>query len=287
MKVETLIARAAQDLVNSNYAVALTGAGISTESGIHDFRGPEGIWTKHPEAELEAYKAYDDLRRNPKEHWEKILTPGSFFSLFDEVMKAEPNRGHLGLAELERMGVIHLVITQNVDSLHEKAGSKSVIEYHGGVSKLRCMSCGTRFRREEYDLERLRAEDRLPPRCRSCQGVVKHDGVYFGEAIPSDAAQASIEAALKCDAMLICGTSAVVYPFAQLPRVARERGSGRRVSSEWGFRVPQERSEVIIIEINAEPTPLTYEKVSDYLIQGRTGEILPRIAEEVRKLKEA
>ena len=283
---DVLIARAARDLINSRFAIALTGAGISTESGIHDFRGPEGIWTKHPEAEMEAYKAYDDLRRNPKEHWDRILTPGSFFSIFDEVMKAEPNRGHRALAELEKMEVIRLVITQNVDSLHDKAGSKNVIEYHGGISKLRCMACGARFHREEYDLEQLKAEDRLPPRCKFCQGVVKHDGVYFGEAIPADAAQASIEAALKCDAILVCGTSAVVYPFAQLPRLARERGSGRHSRSEWGFHVPEKSAEVTIIEVNAESTPLTYERVSDYLIQGRTGEILPRIAEEVRKLRD-
>ena len=236
---------------------------------------------------MDAYKAYGDLRRNPKDHWEKILTPGSFFSLFDEVMKAEPNRGHQGLAELEKMGIIKLVITQNVDSLHEKAGSRNVIEYHGGISKLRCMACGTRYRREEYDLEKLKAEDRLPPRCPRCQGVVKHDGVYFGEAIPADAAQASIEAAMKCDVMLVCGTSAVVYPFAQLPRLARERGAGRHLHSEWGLHVPEKRAEVAIIEVNAEPTPLTYEGVSDYLIQGRTGEILTSLVEEVRKLKGA
>jgi len=285
--MEDLIRRVAQQLVNSRYAISLTGAGISTESGIHDFRGPDGIWTKHPEAEMEAYKAYDDLRRNPKDHWEKILTPGSFFSLFDEVMQAEPNRGHKALAELEKLGIIKLLITQNVDSLHEKAGSQNVIEYHGGISKLRCMSCGARFRREEYDLEKLRIEDRLPPRCKHCQGVVKHDGVYFGEAIPTDAAQASIEAALKCDVMLVCGTSAVVYPFAQLPRLAREKGSGRHLHNEWGFHAPDRKSDVAIIEVNAEPTPLTHEGVSDYLIQGRSGEILTQLVDEVRKLKKA
>src|SRR5512139_2683104 len=133
--MEDLIRRAAADLVTAGYAIALTGAGISTESGIHDFRGPDGIWTKHPEAEMEAYEAYEHLRRDPKKHWENILAPGSFFSLFDEVMNALPNRGHLALAELEAMGILKLVITQNVDSLHEKAGSRNVIEYHGGVSK--------------------------------------------------------------------------------------------------------------------------------------------------------
>ncbi len=283
--MQELIRRAAADLVKTEYAVALTGAGISTESGIHDFRGPDGIWTKHPEAEMEAYEAYDKLRRDPKGHWEKILEPGSFFSLFDEVMNALPNRGHLALAELENLGLLKLVITQNVDSLHEKAGNRNVIEYHGGVSKLRCMSCNTRYRREEYDLEGLKAEGRLPPRCRKCNGVIKHDGVYFGEAIPSDAAQASLEAAWKCDLMLICGTSAVVYPFAQLPRIARDRGTGRGGRSERGLQAGGRASAVTIIEVNAEPTPLTREGVSDYIIRGKTGDILPKIVEEARGMR--
>ncbi len=283
--MEESIRRAATDLAKAEYAIALTGAGISTESGIHDFRGPDGIWTKHPEAEMEAYEAYDKLRRDPKEHWDKILEPGSFFSLFDEVMNALPNRGHRALADLETMGVLKLVITQNVDSLHEKAGNRNVIEYHGGVSKLRCMSCNTRYRREEYDLEKLKAEDKLPPRCRKCNGVVKHDGVYFGEAIPSDVAHASLEAAWKCDVMLICGTSAVVYPFAQLPRIARDRGTGRGSRNEWGLHAGGRASGVTIIEVNAESTPLTREGVSDYIIQGKTGDILPKIVEEVRRMR--
>ena len=281
--MEELIQRAAEDLINAKYAIALTGAGISTESGIKDFRGPEGIWTKHPEAELEAYQAYDKLLRDPKEHWEKILTPGSFFSLFDEVMNALPNRGHIALAELETLGILKLLITQNVDSLHEKAGSRNVIEYHGGISRLRCMSCGTRFARDEYDLERLKSEDRLPPRCTKCNGVIKHDGVYFGEAIPSDVAHASLEAASMCDLMLICGTSAVVYPFAQLPRIARQRGTGRGSRNEWGLYTADSAPKVTIIEVNADATPLTYENVSDYLIQGSTGEILPRLVDEIAK----
>jgi NAD-dependent deacetylase len=282
--MEELIGRAAADLAKAEYAIALTGAGVSTESGIHDFRGPDGIWTKHPAAEMEAYEAYDKLRRDPKEHWGKILEPGSFFSLFDEVMNALPNRGHLALAELESMGILKLVITQNVDSLHEKAGNRNVIEYHGGVSKLRCMSCNTRYRREEYDLQKLKADGKLPPRCRKCNGVIKHDGVYFGEAIPSDVAHASLEAASKCDLMLICGTSAVVYPFAQLPRIARDKGTGRG-RNEWGLHAAGNASGTTIIEVNAEATPLTREGVSDYIIQGKTGDILPKIVEEVRGMR--
>jgi NAD-dependent deacetylase len=268
---EVSIERAARDLVNSIYAIALTGAGMSTESGIPDFRGPDGIWTKNPEAEMEAYRAYDELRRDPKTHWEKQLNPTGFYSLFMEEMgKASPSRGHYALADLEKMGILKLVITQNVDGLHQKGGTQNVIEYHGGLWKLRCMSCGSRFPQEEYDLDKLKREGQLPPCCRKCGGVLKGDGVYFMEAIPSDVAHDSLEAASRCDLMLICGTSAVVHPFAELPRLAKRGGVGRKPT-------------VTIIEVNAEPTPLTHEGISDYLIQGKTGDILPGIVEAVQK----
>jgi len=281
--MDELIERAASDLIGSKYAIALTVAGISTESGIHDFRGPDGIWTKHPEAEMEAYEAYGKLVRDPKHHWEKMLEPGSFYKLFEEIGNANPNRGHLALAELEKAGILKTVITQNVDGLHQKAGSQNVIEYHGGLAKLRCMSCGSRFLKSEYDLEKLKRDGQLPPRCRKCNGVLKGDGVYFGEAIPTDVAEASVEAALTCDLMLICGTSAVVYPFAELPRIARNKMA---YGNRWDMRGAQTgdpRSNVTIIEVNADSTPLTQERISSYFIQGKTGEILPRIVDEVKK----
>jgi NAD-dependent deacetylase len=265
--MEDLIKRAARDLVEASHAIALTGAGISTESGIPDFRGPDGIWTRHPEAEMEAYEAYDKLVRDPRRHWEKSLEPDSFYRIFEEIGKLDPNRGHLALAELEGMGILKAVLTQNVDGLHQKAGSRNVLEYHGGVAKLRCMSCGARFPKSEFDLDRLKAEGQLPPRCRKCNGVLKGDGVYFGESIPADVSEASVGEALACDVMLICGTSAVVYPFAELPRIARNKRSAN----------------VTIIEVNADPTPLTQERTSSYFIQGKTGDILPRIVAEVRK----
>lgn len=127
----------------------------------------------------------------------------------------------------------------------------------------------------------------LPPRCKECNGVLKDDGVYFREPIPRDVYHQSLEAARKCDLMLICGTSAVVYPFAQLPRVARERKVEKERKSESGLYLVERIPAVVIIEINAGPTPLTYEGVSDYLIQGKTGGILSTIVEEVKKLRKA
>lgn len=279
--MEPLIERAARDLAHSSYAVALTGAGISTESGIPDFRGPSGVWTKNPEAERRAYRSYQRFQEDPRAWWEERLSGPS---LLGDIEKAMPNPGHYALAELERLGVLKCVITQNVDALHEKAGTQNVLEYHGSLLKLRCTSCIARFPRDELDLERLRGENRLPPRCPRCGGIIKTDGVAFGEPIPHDVARRSLEEASKCDLMLICGTSAVVYPFAELPRVARERKVEAERQARAGMGV--ERTPTItIVELNAEPTPLTRERVSDYLIQGKTGEILPRIAEEVRRVQ--
>jgi NAD-dependent deacetylase len=149
-----------------------------------------------------------------------------------------------------------------VDGLHEKAGTRNVMHYHGTVEKLRCLSCGSRFGIDEVSLERL------PPLCR-CGRPLKYDVVHFKEPIPSDIMDAAEEEAMKCDLMLICGTSAVVYPFAALPSMARSRG--------------RDRSGVKIIEINAEPTPLTHQGISDYLILGNTGDILPLVVDEVTK----
>ncbi len=274
--MEKLINHAAKDLVESKYAIALTGAGMSTESGIPDFRGPKGIWTKQPEAERRAYQTYGKFQQNPKEYWEERLSSPS---LFGDLREVEPNPGHYALAELEKMGILKCVVTQNIDNLHERAGSKNVLDYHGNAFKLRCVSCNARYDLEEYDLRKLRDEGGLPPLCKKCGGTVKDDIVHFTEPIPSDIAEESEKEALNCDLMLICGTSAVVYPFANLPLMARSR-SGTLPS---GLHVTGYRTTVKIIELNAEPTPLTHEGISDYLIQGKTGEILPQIVDEVKK----
>jgi NAD-dependent deacetylase len=271
--MEDLIKRAAKDLAESKYAVALTGAGMSTESGISDFRGPKGIWTTNKEAEAKAYERYDLFLNNPRAYWEEILgLRGTYGKFHGQIREAQPNPGHYALAELEALGILKCVITQNIDGLHKKAGSKRVLEYHGSVNAVRCISCGSRFAWEEVSL------DELPPRCK-CGAVLKDDVVHFKEPIPSDVMEESEKEALSCDLMLICGTSAVVYPFANLPRMARFH-AGRLA---LGLDVIGRKTNVKMIEVNADPTPLTHEGVSDYLIQGKTGEILPRIVEELRK----
>jgi NAD-dependent deacetylase len=279
--MKSLIERAARDLLKSSYAIALTGAGMSTDSGIPDFRGPNGIWTKDPEAEKKAYQTYHKFLRNPKEYWEDML---SGRSLLGNLESFQPNPGHYALVELETIGILKSVLTQNIDGLHEKAGAKRVMEYHGSVLKLRCPSCGLRFKRDEYDLKKLALEGQLPPLCTKCSSPIKGDVVHFNEPIPPDVARESLEEASKCDLMLVCGTSAVVYPFAQLPRIARQRQVEQERKMESGLYFVKSEVAATIIEVNAEPTPLTAEGISDYLIQGRTAEVLPKIAEAVKEL---
>jgi NAD-dependent deacetylase len=269
--MEDLVKRAAKDLAESKYAIALTGAGMSTESDIPDFRGPKGIWTTNKEAEAKAYQRYELFLNNPRAYWEEMLGfDGTYGAFYEQIRQAEPNPGHHALAELEALGILKCVITQNIDGLHKKAGNKRVLEYHGSVNAVRCIACGSRFAREEVSL------DELPPRCQ-CGAALKYDVVHFKEPIPSDVMKESEKEASRCDLMLICGTSAVVYPFANLPRMARFH------SSVTGLDVMGHKANVKIIEVNADPTPLTHEGISDYLIQGKTGEILPRIMEEVKK----
>ncbi len=258
--------KTAEWIMKSEYAIALTGAGMSTESGIPDFRGPDGLWTKNPEAEKQAYQSYFKFQKNPKAYWSERLTG---VSPWGQWLKATPNPGHFALAELENMGMLKCVITQNIDNLHQKAKSRRVLDYHGNLSLLRCFSCNTRFQSVEYDLERLLVEDRLPPICRKCQGILKSDVVHFNEPIPEDIARESREEVARCDLMLICGTSATVYPFAMLPRIAKQK---------------VDRIKTVIIEINAHPTPLTQEGISDIFIQGKTGVVLTEILDAVKEI---
>ena len=253
---------------------------MSTESGIRDFRGPDGIWTRNPEAEKRAFEAYARFTSDPGEFWEETLTrPPAWI---EHIETSRPNAGHLALQQLEEMGILKHTITQNIDALHERAGTRNLLEYHGNLFKLRCPGCSVRYPRQDYDLARLLETGCLPPRCKSCGGAVKPDVVYFGEPIPTDVAERSMLEALAADVMLVCGTSATVYPFAALPRLA---GRAYDVAQTGVVFAGAGKPRAIVIEVNAEPTPLTEEGVSSYFIRGRTGEILPRIAEAVREMR--
>jgi NAD-dependent deacetylase len=245
-----LIQRAAKDILNSKRTIAFTGAGISVESGIPDFRGAQGLWQKY---DPEEYAHIQAFYSDPARVWLMLK------EMFALIMEAKPNPAHLGLAELERMGYLSSVITQNVDGLHQAAGSRNVIEFHGTHRTLSCLKCST-----TVDGTSLKTED-LPPRCSRCSSLLKPDVVFFGEPIPWKAQAISIQESKSCGVVLCIGTSAVVYPAASIPMTAKEKGA-------------------IVIEINREATPLT-DEISDYLICGSAGEIIPALVEEVKRLK--
>ena len=256
MKLE--IAAAADILSHAEYAIALTGAGLSVESGIPSFRGPEGLWTRYGQPSNLSYRVFS---QDPQAWWEQRLrdesTPGNpTYDLKDSVDRAMPNAGHVAMAELEKLGILRSVITQNVDNLHTEAGSRNVLEIHGNRNYLRCIGCGYRRPREGY------AITDLPPVCGKCGGVIKLDTVMFGEPIPRATLDACIEEVQKCDAMLLVGTSGAVNPAAQFPLVAQERGAQ-------------------IIEVNPAPTELT--AVAHVVLNGPAGEILPSIANILRR----
>lgn len=201
--------RMAERISRSSYAVALTGAGISVESGIPDFRSAGGLWSKYDPSE---FGTIESFRANPAKVWKMLAE-------LDQVLaSADPNPAHRTLAELEKRGILRLVITQNVDSLHQRAGSTKVVEFHGNNRTLRCDSCGERFPRASVSLASL------PPRC-SCGAALRPELVFFGEPIPGDAYHQAMAAAGKCDFMLIVGTSASVAPASQIPRLAKQNGA--------------------------------------------------------------
>jgi NAD-dependent deacetylase len=236
---ETLLHRAAADIARARRTVALTGAGISVESGIPPFRGKGGLWEK---IDPMKYAHIDALVKDPESVWRVLIK-----DMKDLLDHARPNDAHKGLARLEEMGLLEAVITQNIDGLHQMAGSRDVIEFHGSFARQRCMNCGRRMATADVDLHEL------PPRC-DCGGVLRPEAVFFGELIAPEHLLRSQQLAARCDVMLVIGTSAVVQPFADLPVIARQAGA-------------------TVIEINPEKTPLTGE-TSDYLLAGKAGEVM-------------
>jgi NAD-dependent deacetylase len=247
--------QAARLVLAAEYVTAMSGAGLSVESGIPPFRGPGGLWTKYGEPDS---RGYERFLSDPKAWWEARVKGVDTMPEMRALDNAVPNEGHFALAELEEMGLLRFIITQNVDNLHTLAGTKNVAEIHGNRFKVRCVECLARRDREEISY------DVLPPRCPECGGVLKNDGVMFGEPIPTDVMAICRREALRTDCVLIVGTSAVVYPAAELPQIARSRGAR-------------------LIEVNPEETPLT--PYVDVALRGPAGESLPRLVEKVRELR--
>ena len=253
--METAIEEAARLILSADYVVALTGAGVSVESGIRPFRGPGGIWTERGEPPMDGYRRF---LADPKAHWEERMRPRRGSGFGTSITEAEPNPGHLALAEMEAMGLLKALITQNIDNLHIAAGSRRVLEIHGNARKLRCVSCSARFPREGFDLSEL------PPRCPECGGIVKGDTVMFGEPIPSDVLEQCLGESGRSDCMILIGTSAIVYPAAGLPLMVKRNGGA-------------------LIEVNLLPTELS--NICDVCVQAPSGEALPMLVLALRRLK--
>lgn len=233
----------------SQRIVALTGAGISTESGVPDFRGPQGVWTTNPKAErlsnIHYYMSDPEVRRLA---WQQRLDHPAWH--------AEPNAGHHALTELERRGKLYALITQNIDGLHQKAGNSSdkVIEVHGTVREYMCMSCGNRGAMHVV-LERVRAGEADPP-CRECGGILKSATISFGQQLVPEVIDRAMRAAGESDLLLAIGSTLQVYPVAAA--VPRAKAAGARV-----------------VIINAEPTQ--FDDIADAVIQQRIGDVLPAV----------
>jgi NAD-dependent deacetylase len=227
--------------------VGFSGAGISTESGIPDFRSPKGVWASN---RIVDYQEFVSSRSGRVEYWrQKALA-------WPEMRAAEPNAGHLAFVELYRRGQLHALITQNIDGLHQKAGlpPEVVHEIHGTTLEASCLDCGDRISSDEA-CERV-AGGELAPNCRKCGGLLKPATISFGQPMPVDVVRAAERAALSCDLFLTVGSSLVVYPAAALPLVAKRAGAK-------------------LVIVNREPTPL--DDIADAVVRGELGLTLPSL----------
>jgi NAD-dependent deacetylase len=245
--MEETVRKAARTICQSAKTIALTGAGISVESGIPDFRSPGGLWERFNPIE---YGTIGAFQANPEKVWQMLQ------EVSDLLASARPNPAHTKLARLQELGLLHTIITQNVDYLHQEGGATSVIEYHGNAKTLSCLWCNQR-----YNIDELAGQ--MPPKC-SCGKILKPDVVFFGEPIPIRALQESYELASTCRVLLIVGTSGEVFPANTIPETAKRAGA-------------------TIIEVNVEPTVLT-EYVTDIFLQGRAGEVVGKLVREVETL---
>ncbi len=245
------IAEAASIIASSRYVVAMTGAGMSVESGIPTFRGRDGLWTRYGQPKMDGFKRFND---DPAGWWERNLNrdiDAHIIELRDALVAAKPHAGHHALVQLEQAGALNHVITQNIDGLDSRAGLRNLIEIHGNRSRLRCLGCGERQSLGDF------VPTEPPDPCQRCGGVIKFDTVMFGEPIPKDtmaAARAEID---QADCILAIGTSASVRPASGLLWIARSQGA-------------------TLIEINPHETSLT--SICDVVVRAEAGDALNRLA---------
>lgn len=239
------IAHAAELIGVARRGLALTGAGVSAESGIPTFRGAGGLWTRYDPVKVASIEYF---MADPSAYWNVSKERGRV------ALAARPNPGHHALAALEAGGRLVAVVTQNTDGLHQDSGSRTVIEVHGSSRTVQCLDCGNREPRSEVQ---ARLDVEMPPRCGICGGTfLKPTVVLFGEPLPQEAIQQAFTLARQADVMLVVGSSLVVYPAADIPLVAVRSGAQ-------------------LIVINAEPTP--FDELAAVVVRGKSGEVLPEI----------
>lgn len=250
MMSEHAVERAARVMARARKVVVFTGAGVSRESGIPTFRDPdEGVWARYDPVQMATLEGY---LRDPAFVW------AWYEHRFRAAAAAEPNPGHRAIADLEQLLPKVTVVTQNIDGLHQRAGSTDVIELHGSMHRFSCLH----RRHGGFSVDDVAGQHERPPRCPECGDVIRPDVVWFGEALPADELRRAQLLSATCDAMLVVGTSAVVFPAAALPLRAVEAGA-------------------VVVDVNPEPSALR-SRVSIFL-QGRAGDVLPRLVEEIRK----
>jgi NAD-dependent deacetylase len=239
----------AHEIKHARRAVAFTGAGISAESGLGTFRGKDGLWSRYDPAEVASIESF---KRDPRKFWDFAREIGWIF------LTAKPNAAHTALAELEAMKHLDSVITQNIDGLHQLAGSKHVVEIHGNASRIICTRCSTTYATKKI-VDRIEHQD--VPRCDRCGGPLKLDVILFGEPLPDRAFDQALKKVRSADLLLAVGTSLEVYPAATLPEIAKKGGAK-------------------VVSIDSEKTAWDY--LCDYKINGPAGEILPRIVQAIK-----
>ncbi len=241
----------AHDLAQSGTIAAFSGAGISSESGIPTYRGAGGLWTKY---DPNLYANINHFNRDPSYYW-------NFFKdvRYPILKKAKPNRAHFALAELESMGKLKSVITQNIDGLHQEAGSSRVIELHGNTRVMVCTDC---FHEYSIDEAYVFLEKEIPPLCPDCRGILRPDVIFFGETLKPQVLDDAYREAGSCDFLIVVGSSLVVTPAADIPVMAKRGGAKLAI-------------------LNIDPTPL--DDIADYVISEPAGDILSEILDLVKK----
>ncbi|MGH9833505.1 MAG: SIR2 family NAD-dependent protein deacylase [Blastocatellia bacterium] len=229
----------------STRIVGFTGAGISTESGIPDFRSPNGVWANNRIIE---YQEFVSSRAGRVEYWRQKV------AMWPEMRAAQPNAGHLAFAELERRAKLRAMITQNIDGLHQRAGNTNIIELHGTTVETVCLTCGARISMDEA-LRRVEEGD-LAPECEPCGGLLKPATVSFGQSMPAREMDLAVKACYDCEVFLAVGSSLVVYPAAALPELAKQNGAA-------------------LIIINRTPTPM--DGIADLVLNEEIGKVLPAL----------